>query len=102
MDWNIFEHLDWRWSPDSVALHELLVAVGDQVQIGYARVGSVKYYSENEHGQSGMAAERNARAAIEYKLKGGHGEEIAAAHSAINSYWPAVCPDCLVSLGCSG
>ena len=63
---------------------------------GYELVGDLEFYPDHTAGSPwpnpipGHTGQILAQAAILGAIQGGYKDEIAAAHSAINSYWPAI------------
>gem|GEM_PF-3219316 len=94
-NFDIFDHLEWGLK--DLFLDLGLSLAGREITKGYARVGEVKFYGDNGCVLSGMTGELAARSQLEAIIRSGSGEGIAAAHSAVNSYWPA-----LIKAGQSG
>ncbi|MCB2086417.1 MAG: lipase family protein [Sphingomonadaceae bacterium] len=93
--WNIFQHLTsepGNW--DAWLLCNVLKDLGDGISTGYELIGSPIFYTgQNPVGLSpvtGPGAITGSQAAILAAVYYGHGEEIAKAHSAVHSYWPAL------------
>ena len=72
----------------------MLKDLGDGISTGYELIGSPIFYTgQNPVGLSpvtGPGAITGSQAAILAAVYYGHGEEIAKAHSAVHSYWPAL------------
>jgi hypothetical protein len=93
--WDVFKHLksepsNWHaW-----LLCNVLRDLSDGIAAGYEPVGSLIYYpGQNPFGQSpvtGPGAITGSQAAILAAVYYGYDKEIAQAHNAIHSYWPAL------------
>jgi hypothetical protein len=93
---DLFEHIDlWHIRYD-FELDAALLYLADTVTTGYELVGSLEYYPSGTSSDpfpapiTGQIAQWQAQADILAAIQAGEKDIIAAAHSATNSYWPAV------------
>lgn len=92
--WNLFHHLPWTFHPEGIAIEASLKLLSLQLYGGYVEVGSLHGLVTANPKNSTMihGAEEFLQHAIQHAIYLGNGSEIASAHSAIDSYWPALFP----------
>lgn len=90
--WNIFDHLPWTFHPEGIAIEAALKLLSLQVYGGYQEVGLLHGLVTEDSNTSKMiqGAETFLQNAICHTIHGGDGGAIAGAHSATDSYWPAL------------
>lgn len=92
--WDIFDHIRPGGTIESHVLYDALQLAGYQMWKGYHLIGDLSYYPGADPSTSqritGQAAIDGSQKAIEAAVYWGLQDEIAAAHSAEYSYWPAL------------
>lgn len=91
---DLFEYIDlWNVRFD-FELDAALEYLSYTVTRGYQLVGRLEFYPDRVTSWpdplTGTRGQNHAQAAILSAIQGGYKNEIAAAHSAISSYWPAI------------
>jgi hypothetical protein len=94
ISWNIFHNLPGTWHPEGIAIEAALKLLSLQVYGGYQELGQLVGLVTTDPKNSKIinGAEPFLRNAIRHTIHAGDGGEIAGAHSATESYWPALFP----------
>ena len=92
IDWDLFRHLPYTWHPEGLLIEAAIKTLSLNVYGGYQEVGTlIGLVTENP--QNSMMHHRAAeflQTALTHTIYLGEGKRIASAHSATDSYWPAL------------
>ena len=91
--WDIFDNLGWPKSFEGTVIEAALKALSLTLYGGYQELGTLVFLPNPPESSTpvvGAYAPSAAQHAILHAVEYGQGKEIASAHSAKDSYWPAL------------